>query len=314
MSDCVLSTDPSTNTILVTNNLFSINCGALARGVVRFYLFILFYISKFQVFKQFDVQIITEEAAEHVQSEMRRQKMLQQASPIGNVPSAALLAMKPTSGTKRSNSTTAGPVSGRLFGSFILKTLQSKSSFLYSDTFSDSSQSSTHKKSDVNSKEIVTIYPVFNAKNRYWAATYPQLLCTTRQKGRQSTNNSFQDLSPSAINDPRSSGKRPIFYFHICATMFSPSGNFADAHTLSLPITIATRRNQDCQVQRMMSSYTATCFWLYGTNVQDGLLLQWCETGMSWQNFKILFKQHFKVNAEVQRGLEDRDFELLQYK
>lgn len=34
MSDCVLSTDPSTNTILVTNNLFSINCGALARGVV----------------------------------------------------------------------------------------------------------------------------------------------------------------------------------------------------------------------------------------------------------------------------------------
>ena len=98
MSDCVLSTDPSTNTILVTNNLFSINCGALARGVV---------------FKQFDVQLVTEEMAEHIQSEMRRQKMLQQPSTIGTVPSAALLAMKPTSGTKRSNSTTTGPASGK---------------------------------------------------------------------------------------------------------------------------------------------------------------------------------------------------------
>ena len=41
MSDCVLATEPSTNPILVTNNLFSVNCGALARGVV---------------FKQFDIQ------------------------------------------------------------------------------------------------------------------------------------------------------------------------------------------------------------------------------------------------------------------
>lgn len=52
MLDCVLATEPSTNPILVTNNLFAINCGALARGVV---------------FKQFDIQLITEEAAEHIQ-------------------------------------------------------------------------------------------------------------------------------------------------------------------------------------------------------------------------------------------------------
>ncbi|KAH7699358.1 Protein T12G3.2 e, partial [Aphelenchoides avenae] len=134
--------------------------------------------------------------------------------------------MKPASGTKRANS--AGE-----------------------------SSSTAHKKSDVNSKEMVTIYPVFNSKNRYWAATYPHLLCTTRQKGRHSTNNSFQaslvvnkacklsvqDLSPGGL-DVKSSGKRPIFYFHIHATMFSPSGKYAEAHTLSLPLTIATRRNQ----------------------------------------------------------------------
>ncbi|KAI1714425.1 signal transducer and activator of transcription 1 [Ditylenchus destructor] len=269
MADCVLATEPSTNPILVTNNLFSINCGALARGVV---------------FKKFDIQVITEEAAEHIQSEMRRQKMLQQPSPIGNIPSAALLAMKPTSGTKRTNQGAEGQ------------------------------GNTAHKKADVNSKDIVTIYPVFNSKNRYWAASYPHLLCTTRQKGRHSTNNSFQDLSPGGALDLKSNGKRPIFYFHIRATMFSPSGKFADAHTLSLPLTIATRRNQDCQVQRMMSSYTATCFWLYGNNFQDGLLLQWTETGMSWEKFKYLFMQHFRVNAEVQRGLQDSDFDLLQYK
>lgn len=276
MSNCVLATEPSTSAILVTNNLFAMNCGALARGVV---------------FKDFEIQVVSEETAEHIQSEMSRQRLLQHPAPIGNVPSAALLAMKPTTGTKRSNAASN----------------------------SDSANNTAHKKSDVNSKESVIIYPVYNAKNRYWAANYPHLLCTTRQKGRQSVHNSYQDLSPSGTNsssnnDKQGSGKRPIFYFHIKATMFSPSGRFATAHTLSLPFTIATRRNQDCQVQRMMSSYTATIFWLYGCNSQDGLLLQWIDGGMHWDHFKHLFKQHFKVNADVQRSLIDNDFELLKYK
>ncbi|KAK5972300.1 hypothetical protein GCK32_001631 [Trichostrongylus colubriformis] len=276
MSDCVLATEPSTTAILVTNNLFSMNCGALARGVV---------------FKDFEIQVVSEETAEHIQSEMNRARLLQQPNQISQPPSAALLAMKPTSGTKRSNAASNGERS-----------------------FAESASNTAHKKSDVNSKEYVTIYPVYNAKYRYWQATYPHLLCTTRQKGRQSTHNSFQDLSPSNAQSDKSNGKRPIFYFHIKATMFSPSGSFATAHNLSLPFTIATRRNQDCQVQRMMSSYTATIFWLYGCNHQEGLLLQWLDTGMHWEQFKHLYKQHFKVNAGVQRGLIDDDFELLKYK
>ncbi|WKY05939.1 hypothetical protein Q1695_006279 [Nippostrongylus brasiliensis] len=276
MSDCVLATEPSTSAILVTNNLFSMNCGALARGVV---------------FKDFEIQVVSEETAEHIQSEMNRARLLQQPNKISQPPSAALLAMKPTSGTKRSNAVSNGERG-----------------------FVDAVGNTAHKKSDVNSKEYVTIYPVYNAKYRYWQATYPHLLCTTRQKGRQSTHNSFQDLSPSNPSSDKSNGKRPIFYFHIKATMFSPSGSFATAHNLSLPFTIATRRNQDCQVQRMMSSYTATIFWLYGCNHQEGLLLQWVDTGMHWEQFKHLYKQHFKVNAGVQRGLIDDDFELLKYK
>ncbi|GMT24932.1 hypothetical protein PFISCL1PPCAC_16229 [Pristionchus fissidentatus] len=284
MADCVLSTEPSTNAILVTNNLFQMNCGALARGVV---------------FKDFDVQVVSEEAAEHIQSELRSQRLLQQPSPLGPVPSAALLAMKPTSGTKRANAANngMGPPSINLERMYV-----------------DTPNNTAHKKSDVNSKDSVTIYPVYNAKNRYWLATYPHLLCTTRQKGRTSVKNSFEDLSPAHLDKNSSSGKRPIFYFHIRATLFSPSGRFACAHTLSLPFTIATRRNQDCQVQRMMSSYTASIFWLYGCNVQDGLLLQWTDVGMRWDQFKHLYKQHFSVNAEVIRPLVDEDFDLLQYK
>ncbi|PIO54498.1 hypothetical protein TELCIR_24138 [Teladorsagia circumcincta] len=58
------------------------NCGALARGVV---------------FKDFEIQ-----------SEMNRARLLQQPNQISQPPSAALLAMKPTSGTKRSNAASNG--------------------------------------------------------------------------------------------------------------------------------------------------------------------------------------------------------------
>lgn len=63
-------------------------CGALARGVV---------------FRSFEIQVVSEETADQIQSEMSRQRLLQHPTPLTTAPSAALLAMKPTTGTKRSN-------------------------------------------------------------------------------------------------------------------------------------------------------------------------------------------------------------------
>ncbi|PAV64554.1 hypothetical protein WR25_01651 [Diploscapter pachys] len=257
VSDGLFASEPLTSSILVTNNLFPFSCGCVAKAIT---------------FKHFEVQIVSEDTAAAIQAGNKS------ASLPGNFPSAALLAMKPTSGVKRNNATANQSGEGG---------------------------NTAHKKSDVNSKEAVCLGPTFSLEHATWQASYPHLLCTTRQRD-------------AVLLDTRAGsqqvGKRPLFYFYIKGTAFSASGGYFSVRSLSLPFAIATRRNQDCQVQRMMSSYTATCFWLYGTGKIDGLVLRWTDQPIEWRRLNELIREYFAVHGEVCRTLNDDDFILLENK
>lgn len=262
MNDGLMCNEPSSSSIMVTNNLFTFTCHTLSRTLM---------------YRSFDIQIVSEETAFAIQNEIIQCRAgTSTPKEPRTFASAALIAMKPTTGVKRNNATANQKGTGG---------------------------NTAHKKSDVNSQEFVTIPPTFSETANAWQTTYPHLLCTTRQKD-------------AVLLDSKSgtTGKRPLFYFYIRAKTWSPTGEYMYVRTLSLPFTISTRRNQDCQVQRMNSSYTATCFWMYGTCSINGLLLNWNESPLTWTQFKDLTNRYFMVNGEVKRSMEESDYALLEDK
>ncbi|GMT26222.1 hypothetical protein PFISCL1PPCAC_17519, partial [Pristionchus fissidentatus] len=229
------------------------------------------------LFRDFSVHVISEETAREMQDQIRPIKT--GASGKGNqlrVISAALIAMKPVSGVKRNNATVC-PEGGN----------------------------TAHKKSDVNSREYVPLEPTFHEEKLCWTANYPHLLCTTRQKDQEPKN---------MIMASKNAGRRPIFYFYICGTFYSSLGGMNYTQTFGQAFAIATRRNQDCQVQRMTSSYTATCFWMYGASMLKGSILDFSEGTITWHRFKLLLQKYMKIAGEVTREFSDEEVEMLQSK
>ncbi|GMS97450.1 hypothetical protein PENTCL1PPCAC_19625, partial [Pristionchus entomophagus] len=229
------------------------------------------------LYREFTVHVISEETAKELQDQMRPIKLgsLGRGSQL-KATSAALIAIKPVSGVKRNNATVC-PEGGN----------------------------TAHKKSDVNSREFVPLEPTFHEEKLCWTANYPHLLCTTRQKDQEPKN---------MILASKNAGRRPIFYFYICGAFYSTLGGLNYSQTFGQAFAIATRRNQDCQVQRMTSSYTATCFWMYGASQLKGSILDFSEGTITWHRFKMLLQKYLRIAGEATREFSDDELEMLQGK